>query len=246
MAMMVQRDQVEHEAEGVEALLPWHAAGTLSARDARRVEEALARDPALARQFAAIREELAETIHLNESLGAPSVRAMDRLFAAIDAEPARRTVAQGLTQGLTKGWTARLSAFMGSMSPRALAFSASAAALLLLAQAGVIGTVLFKQQAGPTFQTASAPATPVPAKHAAVSKAAASAELLVSFKPEARAADIAAFLAAYNAAIVDGPKAGMFRLRLGQSMTVKSSPDQLIARIEREAVVALAVAAAAE
>src|SRR3954470_19674120 len=32
----------------VEALLPWHAAGTLDARDTRRVEEALARDPFLA------------------------------------------------------------------------------------------------------------------------------------------------------------------------------------------------------
>ena len=71
-------------------LLPWHAAGTLSTRDARRVEEALARDPKLAKQYAAIREEYAETIGLNESLGAPSSRAMQKLFAAIDAEPARR------------------------------------------------------------------------------------------------------------------------------------------------------------
>src|SRR5262249_15304270 len=30
-----------------------------------------------------------ETIYLNETLGAPSVRAMERLFAAIDAEEAR-------------------------------------------------------------------------------------------------------------------------------------------------------------
>ena len=71
-------------------LLPWHAAGTLNARDARRVDEALARDPELARQYAVIREEYAETIDLNESLGAPSARAMQKLFAAIDAEPARK------------------------------------------------------------------------------------------------------------------------------------------------------------
>ena len=36
-----------------------------------------------------VREELAETIHLNETLGAPSARAMEKLFAAIDAEEAR-------------------------------------------------------------------------------------------------------------------------------------------------------------
>src|SRR5262245_22277048 len=34
-----------------------------------------------------LREELAETIHRNEALGAPSPRAMEKLFAAIDAEP---------------------------------------------------------------------------------------------------------------------------------------------------------------
>src|SRR5262245_17649244 len=37
--------------------------------------------------YALVREELAETIHRNESLGAPSPRAMEKLFAAIDAEP---------------------------------------------------------------------------------------------------------------------------------------------------------------
>ena len=34
-----------------------------------------------------IREEYAATIDLNENLGAPSARAMQKLFAAIDAEP---------------------------------------------------------------------------------------------------------------------------------------------------------------
>src|SRR6267378_368325 len=78
------------EHQDIEALLPWHAAGTLSRRDSARVEEALARDPELARRYELVREELGETIHLNETLGAPSARAMDRLMAAIDAEGARR------------------------------------------------------------------------------------------------------------------------------------------------------------
>ena len=78
----------DDEPGDVEALLPWHAAGTLSARDIRRVEEALARDPDLAKQYAVIRDEYVETISLNESLGAPSVGALQKLFAAIDAEPA--------------------------------------------------------------------------------------------------------------------------------------------------------------
>src|SRR5207248_10305404 len=78
----------EPEHQEIEALLPWHAAGTLSPRDANRVEQALARDRELKRQYDLVREELIETIHLNETLGAPSARAMERLFAAIDAEEA--------------------------------------------------------------------------------------------------------------------------------------------------------------
>ena len=73
----------EPEHQEIEALLPWHAAGTLSPRDANRVEQALAVDRELARQYDLVREELIETIHLNETLGAPSARAMERLFAAI-------------------------------------------------------------------------------------------------------------------------------------------------------------------
>src|ERR1700674_2844409 len=76
----------ENERRDIESLLPWHAAGTLRRRDAQRVEAALAHDQDLARQFALVREELGETIHLNETLGAPSARAMDRLLAGIEAE----------------------------------------------------------------------------------------------------------------------------------------------------------------
>ena len=76
--------------DDLEALLPWHAAGTLSRRDAARVETALADDQELARQFQLAREELNGTILLNERLGAPSARAMAKLFAAIDAEPTRK------------------------------------------------------------------------------------------------------------------------------------------------------------
>src|SRR5262249_32715699 len=69
----------------IEELLPWHAAGTLSRRDADRIEQALAGDRELARRYELIRQELAETILLHQALGAPSGRAMEQLFAAIDA-----------------------------------------------------------------------------------------------------------------------------------------------------------------
>src|SRR3954464_8388015 len=101
--MAVSKKMLDQEPSEIEMLLPFHAAGTLNPRDARRVEEALARDPDLARQFAVIREEYAETIHLNESLGAPSARAMQKLFAAIDGEPVRKPqLASRISTGISR------------------------------------------------------------------------------------------------------------------------------------------------
>src|SRR5215472_15640325 len=77
------------ERQEIERLLPWHAARTLSRREADLVERALAADAELARRYDLIRQELAETVHLNETLGAPSARATEKLFAAIEAEEAR-------------------------------------------------------------------------------------------------------------------------------------------------------------
>jgi anti-sigma factor RsiW len=203
--------------EEVEALLPWHAAGTLSARDARRVDEALARDPKLAKQYAVIQEEFAETIHLNESLGAPSARAMQRLFAGIDAEPAR-------APSVTSTFSVRIAEFFASLSPRTLAYSAGAAALALLLQAGVIGAVLVKQQGN--FQSA--------AHEAQID---GGARALVRFTPEARVADITQFLDTYNASIVAGLKAGMFRVQFGEKRLTKDEVTNLMKKVEQEKIV---------
>jgi hypothetical protein len=77
------------ERRRIESLLPWYAAGTLSRSDADRFEQALASDIGLARSYALVLEELAETVYLNETLGEPSACVAEKLFAAIDAEEAR-------------------------------------------------------------------------------------------------------------------------------------------------------------
>src|SRR6201990_2832504 len=123
--MMAMKKILEQEPSEIEMLLPWHAAGTLGARDAKRVEEALASDPELAKQYAVIREEYAETIGLNESLGAPSARAMTKLFAAIDGEPARKP-------SMSNTISAGVSGFFASLSARTLAWSASLGRVALL------------------------------------------------------------------------------------------------------------------
>src|SRR5579864_5670877 len=132
--------------DDIESLLPWHAAGTLSRRDAQRVEEALKRDPELARRYALVREELGETILLNETLGAPSARAMEKLFAKIDAEPARKPAA-------SLNLAARVAEFFAGLSPRTLAYAASAAAIAILLQAGLLATIAIKDNGTSGFET---------------------------------------------------------------------------------------------
>ena len=233
--MAASRKMLDQEPSAIEMLLPFHAAGTLSARDARRVEDALASDPELARQYAVIREEYAETISLNESLGAPSARAMAKLFAAIDEEPVRKP-------SLSVSLSARISEFFARLSPRTLAWSASLGAVALLLQAGVIGAVLMKNQTA-SFQTASLslnePSAPITRD---LASSAAPTRALVRFAPEARIADITALLENYQASIVDGAKGGMFRLQFGNKAMSKDETAGLLARLQREKIVSLAVA----
>jgi hypothetical protein len=188
--------------------------------------------PAASRQYAVIREEYAETIALNESLGAPSVRAMQKLFAAIDGEPARAPSA-------SLNFSARISEFFAGLSPRTLAWSASLGALALLLQAGVIGAVLVKNQTS-SFQTASL------STNAPITRnlgAAAPPYALVRFAPEARIADITALLDSYQATVTDGVKGGMFRLQFGNKAMSTEDVAGLISRLQREKIVSLAVAA---
>jgi anti-sigma factor RsiW len=228
--MMAVKKILEQEPSEIEVLLPWHAAGTLNARDAKRVEDALASDPDLARQYAAIREEYAETIGLNESLGAPSARAMTKLFAAIEGEPARKA-------SMSLNITSRFSGFFARLSPRTLAWSASLGALALLLQAGVIGAVLMKNQQPASFQTASL-STDGPITRSLGPEA---PRALVRFAPDARVADINALLDNYQASIVDA-RGGMFRLQFGTRAMSKEDVATLMNKLKGEKIVNLAVA----
>jgi hypothetical protein len=233
--MALSKKILEQEPSEVEMLLPWHAAGTLNARDARRVEEALARDPELARQYAVIREEYAETISLNETLGAPSVRAMQKLFAAIDAEPPRQP-------SVLFNLSSSVSNFFASLSPRTLAWSASLGALALVLQAGVIGAVLMNNQRA-TYQTASLNTDePASLTRNLNGDVAQPPRAFVRFAPEARIADINALLESYKASIVN-VKGGMFQLQFGDKAMSKDEAAGLISKLRGEKIVNLAEAA---
>ncbi|MGX7744280.1 hypothetical protein [Rhodopseudomonas parapalustris] len=265
--MAMSKTMPEHSEPGdIEALLPWYAAGTLDARDTRSVAEALDRDPELARQYAVILEEYAATIELNESLGAPSSRTMHKLFAAIDAEPARQPAGG-------PGLGARFAGFFAGLSPKALAWSASAAGVALLLQAGLIGAMLAWHHPG-TVQTAAYQpqndATPAPPPAAATPERTAEAarpaapmvmaersggpvvrsltpqtapRALVKFSPDARAAEISALLDRYDAVVVDSSRGGVFRLQFGNHALSKQAQDDLIARLQKEPIVNVVLSA---
>ena len=198
------------ERQEIEALLPWHAAGTLSRRDRERVERAIANDSELARRLALVREEQQETIHLNESLGVPSARAMEKLFAAIEAEgapaPARRSF----------DLVGRFSQFLSGFAPRTLAYAAAAATVALFLQSAMLFEMAWKQ---PDAVTELASANTPSNVHA-----------VIRFSPQATSDEIVSFLNAHSAKVVDGPGGNrLFNIRFTSDL----SKDEIVRNVQR-------------
>jgi len=217
------------EREEIEALLPWHAAGTLTRREAQKVEQALAADADLAAQYATIREDLAETIVANETLGAPSARAMQKLMADIeaDASSARRT----RTSFNLGAW---LSETLSSFSPRTLAWSATAAALAVVLQAGLLaGMFVSERQGGRMYETAS---------YNDVTKSVPEGvtDLIMTFSPQANIADVNKLLTTYKMAVIDGPIGGnVYTVRLAMTGMPKEELARLVKQLQDEKTLTL-------
>lgn len=197
----------------ISMLLPWYAAGTLGVAEARRVAEAIEQDPELAARLAEIREEATETLLLNESLGAPSRRAADKLFAAIDAEQASNPRPYKRKFNLPSWLTEKLA----RASPRTLLLAASAATLIIALQAGIlIGSI--SRDPAPGYRTASAPDSVITT----------GPQLLVNFAPSATVADIEAVLKEAGGVIVDGPAAGIYRVQIGPANLDQAGIERVI------------------
>jgi anti-sigma factor RsiW len=209
----------------VEDLLPFYAAGVLDAGEMAEVKAALAADPELRRRLALVEEERTETILLNEGIRGPSTRALDRLMAAIEAEPAR-VPRLSLAE--------RLAAFLHGVTPRQVVWASAAAALLLMLNgAALIGLATRSPEGG--FQTASHGQTPVMA----------GSQFTVIFQPGATAAEIGALLERNGARLVDGPRAGgVFRIAVGERVLTTAERDALVARLRAETGVIRLVAPA--
>jgi hypothetical protein len=168
-----------------------------------------------------VREELGETIRLNETLGAPSARALEKLFAKIDADPARRQV-----ESLNLG--SRIGEFFASLSPRTLAWSASAAAIAILLQAGLIADIMLKETKTVGYETASAPTT----------DPGVGAFTLIRFAPQATSDDVTKFLEANKLSIAAGPMAGgLYKVRVAVTGIPKGELANIVKKLQQDKVV---------
>jgi anti-sigma factor RsiW len=221
MAMI---DHMHDEREEIELLLPWYERGTLNAEDMRRVERHLAADPELRARLELIREEIAETIIGNESLGMPGRAARDRLMERIAAEagPVQRRAPAGI-----KSW---LSSLMPDGHSRGFAIAVMAAALVIVVQAALLISLISSDGGDNGYRMASGEDAP----------ASAGTFVLVRFNETARADDIAGLLGSIEATIVDGPKpGGAFKLRIANEALPEDERNAILARLrERSEIVA--------
>ncbi|WP_158808084.1 hypothetical protein [Beijerinckia sp. L45] len=210
-------DEVQMDGREIADLLPWYASGRLAGRERHRVAIALASDPALQRELALILEEQTASIEGNEALGAPSRAAAARFFAVLDAERPAKTPWFDVADWIAirvPGWR-----------PRAIAWGTIAAAVLVLAQAGVIGELLSWRPK--TYALSSVEPSPGGRNGAIV---------LVAFEPAASVAAVAQLLQANGASIVAGPlPGGLYRLRVGDRPLAKADVDALMMRLKAQA-----------
>jgi len=202
------------EREEIEMMLPWYVAGTLDRAETRRVETYLRDHPDLQDHLNLVREEMEETIGVNESLGTPSAGALDRLMEQVESEarPAAQTVGSkpGLMQWLIDAWA--------DLSPRATGFAAACAVAIICVQAAIL---LIAPQ---PFETASGPGDEAVQTGTFAQ---------VKFNGTATLEQVGALLESSGAKIIDGPRAqGMYRVRLSERALPEAERDALIKKLQ--------------
>lgn len=187
------------DRDDIEDLLPWYATGRLSPSERTRVQAYLARHPGAAAAAALAKEEAEAAIAANAAIPGPSSAALDRLMASIASAPQQKAYRPASTDGIFD----RLAAWLSSLSPQHLGYAAAALITMFVVQAVTLGTVLLSRDA--VFETATGPV--------GGGLATSSADLLIGFVPEATMADVTHVLKANGLTVVDGPRAGLYRVR---------------------------------
>lgn len=196
-----------HESESrsprdeLEALLPFYLTGTLEGADLAAVEDWLANDPAAALALEEAEAELAGTSAANAEIRPPA-DALSRFAKALDAEAGPQRAPSLFARLWDAFWAI----------PASVAWAVAAAAVALI----LVQTVMEPGGREP-LQVAGTEAGDLPFA-------------LVTFKPEATLADVAAFLAAEGATIVSGPAAGGV-FKIGIPAETAADYDRIVGHI---------------
>jgi hypothetical protein len=198
----------------------------VDADDKARVEAALAGDAKLWASLRLVEEDRAETIGLNQAIGAPGSEAWSRVFAVVEAEPRKPSLKSRFAALLN-------SAGLGAEPNRGrMAWAGVAAVLVIAVQAAAIVSLLPGSKA-PGYQTASDQSAPVEGT-----------TVLMQFAPDTRLDQLTAVLQKHAASIVDGPRGGMYRVRVGDKSMTRDQLDAAVAAFRAEPVVKLVLPSA--
>jgi len=218
-------------SEEIEMLIPWYVTGRIDDADRERVERYLEDHPEVRDQLALVREEIAGSGALAEELGAPRAGALGRLLADIEAADGP-AIARAQAPSLTE----RLTAWLPVFNSPALQMAGIAAAVLIVAQAVVIGALVGGRDGGAQYETASDGGETI---------AQPGTRLLVAFSPTATAKAITALLSEKDATIVSGPKgSGLFEVRISDKQLSEAEIERAISDLKaRSDIVAFAAKA---
>lgn len=193
---MTEAQEKLSERDEIEALLPWYVAGRLDAKSHARVDRYMEAHPEVRAHLALAREEADAAIAGNRAIAGPGPDALARLRASVAAAAPRR-------QSFFAQASERFADWIANLAPPQLGLVAAAAALVLMLQAAAIGVLVMQRAGEPAYQTASGNEV-----------AGERIELLVGFSEQATMGQISAVLKEIDAVVADGPKAGLYRLRL--------------------------------
>ena len=212
------------ERQEIEELLPWHAAGTLSRRDAQRVEEALAQRPRARAPLCAgarrTRRDHSSQRDAGRAVGACAGKIVrqDRCRAG-----ARQAVDASLNLG------SRIAEFFASLTPRTLALAGGAAVLAIL-RAGRLHRRRDAQ--GDENQRLR---DRVGTDHG---DPGVGAFTLIRFAPQASSDDVTKFLEANKLSIASGPMAGgLYKVRVAVTGIPKAELARIVKKLQEDKVV---------
>ena len=211
----------EMERDDIEMLLPWFVVGKLDAGDQKRVEAFLATHPDMRKQLDLIEAERADMTLNNEAMGAPPADALTKLMAQIEGQSLSRRSGFSAVSNLVQ------TALEWLNSRSALVPVAALAAVMLVAQAGLIGALIWH---GATVANMPGKFNEASATKVAEQKL---TFVMAVFTPTATAQQIDKSLQALGITIADGPgPGGMYRLRLAQKQLGDAERDMLMTALK--------------